>query len=148
VTASLYLPPIASLMHRLDYDKNLNLFYLINFLTNYHVPNVYGSQGHYQKLMDKYGKLINRINYNDYQYKVGAIPKEFRIEHSVNIPKYVVLINNLNQLPNYEQRNIVNLIWFILYCKKHKLDSQASHDIWKHYSILIEEIKFRTEDLE
>lgn len=132
---------ITSLMHRLDYDNNLNLFNLINFLAVYNRSNIYQSQRYYQKLIDTYGKLIIRINSTDYQYKVGTLPKEFRIEHTGSIPQYIILINNFNDLPNYQKKNIVNLIWFILYCKKYKLDSPASYNIWKHYSKLIEEIK-------
>ncbi|MBD2596020.1 hypothetical protein H6G74_17055 [Nostoc spongiaeforme FACHB-130] len=99
--------------------------------------------------MNSYGKLIGRINSIDYyQCKVGILPKEFRVEHTANLPEYLLLVNNFNELPNYQQRNISNLIWFILYCKKYKLDSPQSYNIWKHYARLAEEIKFVSEDFE
>jgi hypothetical protein len=129
---------ITSLMHRLDRKQNLNLFKLIRFLSRYHSPS---SQKYDHEIMDSYGNITRSTNYTYFREKVGDGSKEFRAEYVEEIPEYIQMLNLFNSLPNYEQRNIENLAWFILYCKNYNLDSSDAHNIWKHYQNLIEQIQ-------
>ena len=137
VTLSLISETITSLMHRIDYNNNQNLFYIIRFVSNYRLSDI----SQYQKIMEDYGKIVKDTNYKCFRKIVDDTPKEFRNEYMENFPDYIQMIDLFNLLPNYEQKNIKNLAWFILYCKKYNLDSSNSHRIWERYEKLSEEIK-------
>ncbi len=50
------------------------------------------------------------------------------------------MINQCTSLNNRQQKDIIDLAWFIIYCKSKKLDAPERHNCWKHYSNLVKEI--------
>ncbi len=118
------------MMFKLDEKQNSNLFKLIQFLNSYYSSK--RSHSTYQILMNNYGKLIRKIGNERYKEKVENLPFEMNIKINRE------MINEFNTLPNWEQKNIISLAWFILYCRKFQ---PHSHNCWKHYTELIKQIK-------
>lgn len=134
-------------MNQLDDEKNKNLFELVKFLKFYYFSDTVENQILYQKLIDDYGKLVEKINTDikDYKNKVekklSSSHQELHIQHNDSFPQYIEMINNFDSLPNLQQKNVLNLGWFILYCKIYKLDHPDFHHVWRRYSELMEQIK-------
>jgi hypothetical protein len=138
-------------MSQLDEEQNRNLFELVKFLNLYYssnTTNTVRSQEAYKNLMASYGQLISKINNDDYKCEVRNkrenIHIEFNLEHLHKIPHQIQMIDNINQLSTYEQKNVIYLFWFILYCKIYRLDindPKRITPIWQRYSRLIDQIK-------
>ncbi|MBC1240281.1 hypothetical protein [Nostoc sp. 2RC] len=134
-------------MSKLDDENNRNLFKLIKFLKFYYLSNAVENQIVYQKLITDYGELVKRINRDieDYKSKVenklSSSYQELHIQHNDSFPQYIEMIKNFDSLSNLQQKNVLNLGCFILYCKIYKLDHPDFHHVWRRYSELIEQIK-------
>ncbi|MFN6497653.1 MAG: hypothetical protein RMX65_011685 [Nostoc sp. DedQUE01] len=138
-------------MSQLDEEQNQNLFYLVNFLNLYYssnTTNTVRSQEAYKNLMTSYGELIKKIKNDGYKSEVRNkrenIHPEFNLEHIYKIPHHIQMIDNINNLSTYEQKNVVYLVWFILYCKIYKLDindPNRRYPLWQRYCQLIKQIK-------
>ncbi|MEH2363748.1 MAG: hypothetical protein V7K58_29320 [Nostoc sp.] len=138
---SLFGETITSLMNKLDDESNSNLFELVNFLRFYYLSHTIENQIAYPKLMDSYGELVKKINRDIKNYK-NKVEEKLRSSHQeLHIPNYIPMINNFNSLSSLEQKNVLNLGLFILYCKIYKLDHPDIHHVWRRYSELMQQIK-------
>jgi len=135
-------------MNQLDDESNSNLFKLIKFLKFYYLSNTVQNQINYQKVIDSYGRLVKKINRDIEDYKkrveekLGNSHEELHNQHIDSWPQYIQMINDFNSLPNLQQKNVLNLGLFILYCKINKLDHPPDPIyIWEDYSQLMGQIK-------
>lgn len=129
-------------MNRLDEEQKWNLYYLIKLLECYYLSTNTQLKNHCKKTVDYYAKLTQKINTEDYTKKVASdySYSEPSYELIEKLPNHAQMINIFNQLPKYEQQNLINLACFIWYCKTYTLDNPLHKLAWERYPKLINQI--------
>lgn len=131
---------LTKLMLKLDEEENTRLFTLVRFLLFSDQP---------QEINDLYGQIILKINNIKKQKKSDNNIGWEQINEIINIVdnltktnKHEAMLEWFYKLSEQEQKNIVTVAEFIVYCKTYRLRLTNSHyEIWGQYQGLIENIK-------
>lgn len=132
-------------MDKLEIGNNNNLSKLIKFLKYYHFSNTFNStnnQKYHQTYRIYKTDIISKINHKFYRVNVENSSNKLNID-ILKIPEHFPMIENFISLPTFEQKNIIYLAWFILYCQKYNFNDENDfhHKILKCYYNLIKDIK-------